>query len=187
MAYRSPTATQLAHFHFSSLPPTPSFLQPRRQRLQKLPRRLLHQSKQRQTARQRKPTSIRSHRQPPAMNATTASFLRRRQRAQHLLRETPRKASRKAPRKALKKAPASQCACASQKRAIRIAAIASVHVNCTAQSRVNSHTLHCPSIASKSGGWGGFGDVLPRRAKEALARVSVSVAAMVVVWRIRSP
>jgi hypothetical protein len=109
-------------------------LRPRRQRLRKLPRRLLHQLKQRQTARQRKPTSIRSHRQSPAMNATTVSLLglRRRQRAQDLLRE--------APRKALRRAPASQCACASQS-AIRIAAIASVHVNCTAQSRVT--LIHC--------------------------------------------
>ena len=41
----------------------------------------------------RKPTSVRSHRQSPAMNATTASFLgiRRRQRAQDLLRESPRR------------------------------------------------------------------------------------------------
>jgi len=64
------------------------------------------------------------------MNATTASFLglRRRQRAQDLLRE------------ALRRAPASQCARASQS-AIRIAAIASVHVNCTVQSRVT--LIHC--------------------------------------------
>jgi hypothetical protein len=90
-------------------------------------------------ARQRKPTSVRSHRQSPAMNATTASFLGlgRRQRAQDLLREAPRKALRKA----LRRAPASQCARASQKRAIRIAAIASVHDNCTAQSRVT--LIHC--------------------------------------------
>jgi hypothetical protein len=40
---------------------------------------------------------------------------------------------------------------ASQKRAIRIIAIASVQVNYTAQSRVNSHTLHCPSVLVKSG------------------------------------
>jgi len=68
------------------------------------------------------------------MNATTASFLglRRRQRAQDLLRE--------APRKALRRAPASQCARANQS-AIRIAAIAFVHVNCTAQSRVT--LIHC--------------------------------------------
>ena len=101
-------------------------------------RRLLHQSKQRQMAKQRKPTSVRSHRQSPAMNATTASFLglRRRQRAQDLLREAPRKA----PRRALRRAPASQCARASQS-AIRIATIAFVHVNCTAQSRVT--LIHC--------------------------------------------
>ena len=72
------------------------------------------------------------------MNATTASFLglRRRQRAQDLLREAPRKVLRKA----LRRVPASQCARASQS-AIRIAAIASVHVNCTAQSRVT--LIHC--------------------------------------------
>jgi len=182
-----PTARQLANSLFSSLPPNSllpfadhislvvirrgkdrpqefsdthqpqGVLQPPRRRLRKLPRRLLHQSKQRQTARQRKPTSVRSHRQSPAMNAATASFLglRRRQRGQDLFREAPRKA----PRKALRRAPASQCARASQS-AIRIATIAFVHVNCTAQSRV-THTLHCPSIASKSGGWGGFGDVCP--------------------------
>src|SRR5271156_4683865 len=114
--------------------------QPRRQRLRKLPRRLLHQSKQRQTARQRKPTSARSHRQSPAMNATTASFLglKRRQRAQDPLREVPRKTPGK---KALRRAPASQCARASQKRTVRIAAIAFVHVNCTTQSRVT--LIHC--------------------------------------------
>jgi hypothetical protein len=44
-------------------------------------------------------------------------------------------------RKGLRRAPASQCARVSQKRAIRIAAIASVHVNCTAQSRVT--LIHC--------------------------------------------
>jgi hypothetical protein len=85
------------------------------------------------------------------MNATTASFLglRRRQRAQDLLREAPGKAPRKAPGKAprkapgkaLRRAPASRCARASQKCAIRIAAIASVQVNCTAQSRVTF--IHC--------------------------------------------
>ena len=87
----------------------------------------------------RKPTSVRSHRQSPAMNATTASFLglRQRQRAQDLLREAPRKA----PRKALKRVPASQCTHASQKGAIRIAAIASVHINCTAHSLVT--LIHC--------------------------------------------
>jgi hypothetical protein len=74
---------------YSSLITPQGVPQPRRQRLRKLPRRLLHQSKQRQTTRQKKPTSVRSHRQSPAMNATTASFLglRRRQRAQDLLRE----------------------------------------------------------------------------------------------------
>jgi hypothetical protein len=112
--------------------------QPPPPRLRKLPRRLLHQSKQRQTARQRKPTSVRSHRQSPAMNATTASFLglRWRQRGQDLFREAPRKA----PWKALRRAPASQCARASQS-AIRIATISFVHVNCTAQSRVT--LIHC--------------------------------------------
>src|SRR5205085_4800823 len=112
----------------------PRIPQPRRQRLRKLPRRLLHQSKQLQTARQRKHISVRSHRQSSTTNATTASFLglKRRQRAQDPLREAPRKA----PRKSLGRAPASQCARASQKRAIRIAAIY------TAQSRANYHTLH---------------------------------------------
>jgi hypothetical protein len=64
----------------------------------------------------RKPTSVRSHRQSPAVNATTASFLglRQRQRAQDLLRE----AHRKAPRKALKRVPASQCARAKAKNAL---------------------------------------------------------------------
>ena len=84
------------------------------------------------------------------MNATTASFLglRRRQRAQDLLREAP------------KKAPASQCARVSQKRAIRIAAIAPFML--IALLNLESlHTLYCPSIASKSGSWSGFGDVCP--------------------------
>src|SRR5947209_8523780 len=65
------------------------------------PRRLLHQSKQRQRVRQRKPTSVRSHRQSPPMNATAASFLglKRRQRTPDPLRETPRKTPREAPRK----------------------------------------------------------------------------------------
>jgi hypothetical protein len=43
--------------------------------------------------------------------------------------------------KALRRAPASRCARVSQKRAIRIAAIASVHVSCTAQSQVT--LIHC--------------------------------------------
>jgi hypothetical protein len=71
------------------------------------------------------------------MNATTASFLGLRRRQRDLLREAPRKA----PRKTLRRVPASQSARASQKRAIRIAAIASVHVNCTTQSRVT--LIHC--------------------------------------------
>jgi hypothetical protein len=102
------------------------------------------------------------------MNATTVSFLglRRRQRAQDLLRE----GSRKAPRKALRRAPASQCARASQS-AIRIAAIASVHVNCTTQSRVT--LIHCIAHQLLVIWWlGRFWRCLPRRAKEALARVS---------------
>jgi hypothetical protein len=99
--------------------------------------------KQWQTARQRKPISAKSHRQSPAMNATTASFLglKRRQRAQDPLREVPRKTPGEAPKKALRRAPASQCARASQKRTVRIAAIAFVHVNCTTQSRVT--LIHC--------------------------------------------
>jgi hypothetical protein len=68
------------------------------------------------------------------MNVTTASFLGlRRQRAQ----EAPRKALKRP----LRRAPASQYARANQKRAIRIAAIASVHVNCTVQSQVT--LIHC--------------------------------------------
>ena len=43
--------------------PPPGVPQRRRRRLRKLSRRLLHRSKQRQTARQRLPTSVRSHRQ----------------------------------------------------------------------------------------------------------------------------